>query len=55
MNYLSGFFPILLGVICLKKPGLFRHERWNEDSFIIIRTMGVTLVVLGLALMLVKG
>ena len=54
MDDILLFAPILLGAICLKKPGYFKHARLTEESFIIIRGVGVALIVIGLALMIVK-
>ena len=48
------FAPILFGVVCLKKPGYFKHDRWTEDSFIVIRSMGIVLIIVGLALVIAK-
>ena len=54
MNDILFVTPILLGVVGLKKPGYFRHARWTEDSFIVIRGMGVALIIVGVALMIAK-
>jgi len=54
MRDLSCLPPLLMGVLCLKSPGLLRHERWTKESFIVVLGMGVLLIALGVAFMLVR-
>lgn len=54
MHDFSCLPPLIVGVLCLKNPNLFRNKRWTKESFIVIRGMGVTLIALGIAFMVVR-